>query len=92
MKIVAGNRVFDLATITIPANSHVTVELDSLDAGPYNFAVYESRAAEQEIFVADTIAGRGAKTTGEFDAPPPGTYFFRCDVHPVAMTGKLIVE
>jgi plastocyanin len=90
--IVAGDRTFDLQTIRVPANSHATIELKNLDADPHNIAVYKSRAAEQEIFVSDTIAGRDTHTSGEFDAPPPGTYFFRCDVHPVTMTGYLIVE
>jgi plastocyanin len=31
--------------------------------------------------------------TYEFDAPEePGAYFFRCDVHPTAMTGTFRVE
>jgi plastocyanin len=92
VKIVAGDRLFDLETIRVPANSRVTIELENLDADPHNIAIYNSPAAEQEIFVSDTIAGRGTKTSGAFDAPPPGDYFFRCDVHPVTMTGDLIVE
>lgn len=92
VKIVAGDRLFDLQTIRVPANSRVTVDLENLDADPHNIAIYKSPAAEQEIFVSDTIAGRDKRTTGSFDAPPPGTYFFRCDVHPVTMTGDLIVE
>jgi plastocyanin len=92
VKIVAGDRLFDLETIRVPTNSRVTIELENLDADPHNIAIYKSPAAEQEIFVSDTIAGRDKRTTGSFDAPPPGTYFFRCDVHPVTMTGDLIVE
>jgi plastocyanin len=92
VKIVAGDRLFDLETIRVPANSRVTIELENLDADPHNIAIYNSPAAEQEIFVSDTIAGRDKRTTGSFDAPPPGTYFFRCDVHPVTMTGDLVVE
>ena len=92
VKIVAGDRLFDLETIHVPANSRVTIELENLDADPHNIAIYESAAAEREIFVSDTIAGRDKTTTGSFEAPPPGAYFFRCDVHPVTMTGDLIVE
>jgi len=34
----------------------------------------------------------GATTTYTFTAPStPGTYFFRCDVHPETMTGQFIV-
>lgn len=91
VRIVASERLFDRATIHVPADSRITIELLNQDADPHNFAVYESTAAEQEIFVSDTIAVRGKMSTGSFDAPPPGTYFFRCDVHPVTMTGELIV-
>jgi plastocyanin len=90
--IVSEDRLFDLETIRVPAGSRVTITLENEDADPHNIAVYDSRAAEQEIFVSDTIAGRGTETSGSFDAPPPGEYFFRCDVHPVTMTGDFIVE
>lgn len=34
-----------------------------------------------------------ATTTYTFTAPStPGTYFFRCDVHPTVMTGQFIVQ
>jgi plastocyanin len=90
--VVAKNRAFDTNTIRVPANSRVTIKLENKDPDPHNIAVYDTPEAEQEIFVSDTISGSGSSTSGEFDAPPPGTYFFRCDVHPVTMTGQLIVE
>jgi plastocyanin len=31
-------------------------------------------------------------TTYTFEAPDPGEYFFRCDVHPVDMTGTFVVR
>lgn len=90
--IVAVDRLFDLETITVPEGSRVTITLQNEDADPHNIAIYESRAAEEEIFVSETIAGRGTETKGSFDAPPEGEYFFRCDVHPVTMIGDFIVE
>jgi plastocyanin len=42
--------------------------------------------------VGDVITGP-KKITYTFDAPEkPGTYFFRCDIHPTTMTGQFIVE
>jgi plastocyanin len=59
----------------------------------HNFALYESKAAETEIFVGEIINGPDETITYEFEAPSePGTYFFRCDVHPLTMTGRFIVE
>ena len=57
--IVAVDRLFDLETITVPEGSRVTITLQNEDADPHNIAIYESRAAEEEIFVSETIAGRG---------------------------------
>ncbi len=90
--IVAGDRLFDVETIRVPSGSRVTVTLENLDADPHNIAVYRTRAAEEEIYVSETIAGRGTETSGSFDAPPPGEYYFRCDVHPVTMVGEFIVQ
>lgn len=36
-------------------------------------------------------SGSGKTVDYEFTAPGPGTYFFRCDPHPVEMTGELRV-
>ena len=90
--IVASERLFDLDEIRVESSSRVTIKLKNRDADPHNIAVYESEAAEEELFVSETIAGRGTETSGTFAAPPPGTYFFRCDVQPVTMVGDFIVE
>ena len=46
----------------------------------------------QPIFQGDLDSGP-APITYNFDAPStPGTYFFRCDVHPDTMTGQLTVN
>ena len=93
VQITAHGRAFDRQTITVAAGAHVTIELINLDADPHNVAVYNDRAAEQQLFVGDTILGPNTTTKGSFDAPTtPGTYFFRCDVHPVTMTGEFVVQ
>jgi len=84
---------FDTSTITVSAGVHVTITFQNNDSGiPHNIAFYTSTAAT-------TIIYQGARTTGvatvtyTFDAPTtPGTYFFRCDVHPTTMTGDFIVQ
>ncbi len=32
-----------------------------------------------------------AQMESTFTTPGPGTYFFRCDVHPVTMVGTVVV-
>ncbi|MCE5338312.1 MAG: cupredoxin domain-containing protein [Methanomicrobiaceae archaeon] len=91
--LTAENIKFDKSTITVPAGAAVTVNFNNKDSGvPHNFAVYTDSSASQNIFKGDTVTGP-ATTTYTFTAPAtPGTYFFRCDVHPQQMTGDFIVQ
>lgn len=90
--LVAENNAFDTGTITVPAGSGVTVNFDNRDTVPHNLAVYETASAENAIFVGEIFSGP-AQMTYAFTAPEePGTYFFRCDVHPQQMIGDFIVE
>ncbi|HSJ53350.1 MAG TPA: PQQ-dependent sugar dehydrogenase, partial [Anaerolineae bacterium] len=93
IQLSAENNAFSLDTITVPAGAHVVIEFTNLDTAPHNVAAYVTEAAEEEIFVGEVITGPDESITYEFDAPSePGTYFFRCDVHPEIMVGDLIVE
>jgi len=58
----------------------------------HNFAVYETpAAATAAIFSGEIITG-GGDAVYRFTAPvTPGTYFFRCDVHPDSMNGRFVV-
>jgi plastocyanin len=89
----ALNIAFNLSTITVPAGALVTIHFTNEDAGiPHNFAVYKSSAAQEIIFQGKVITGVSS-TTYNFTAPStPGSYFFRCDVHPSLMTGDFIVQ
>ncbi len=90
--LMAKNIAFNTSTITVPAGANVTVNFDNQDANvPHNLAVYDSANLKTTIFKGDIITG--PKTiTYTFDAPTtPGTYYFRCDVHP-GMNGQFIVK
>ncbi len=83
---------FDTDSITVPPGVAVTILFDNLEADYHNFALYETQAATAAIFVGEMILGPDS-ITYEFVAPStPGTYFFRCDVHPITMTGDFIVS
>lgn len=89
----AQHTAFDKTTITVPAGVEVMIEFSNEDKGvPHNFALYKTSAATEKIFSGPMIVGPN-KTTYTFTAPTaPGTYFFRCDAHPDAMTGTFIVK
>lgn len=93
INLIAKNLAFDVQTITVPAGSNVTINFDNQDAKtPHNLAIYESEAAQVTIFQGKIITGP-AKVTYNFVAPSqPGTYFFRCDVHPTIMKGQFVVQ
>ncbi len=77
----------------MPAGANVTVNFNNMDSGiPHNFAVYTNSSATEKIFVGEIITGP-VTTTYNFTAPEkPGTYFFRCDVHPEQMRGDFVVQ
>lgn len=91
--LTARNIAFSLSSITVPAGAHVVVHFTNQDAVPHNLAVYTNSSAQQVIFRGQTVTGPNASITYEFNAPSqPGTYFFRCDVHPTQITGSFIVQ
>jgi len=92
VSLTAKNLAFDQKTITVPAGARVVMTFDNEDSGiPHNFALYTDSSARQKIFGGELITGRET-TIYTFTAPlKPGTYFFRCDVHPGMMTGSFVV-
>ncbi|HLF70657.1 MAG TPA: cupredoxin domain-containing protein [Dehalococcoidia bacterium] len=90
--ITAKNIAFDKRTITVSAGVDVTVTFVNADAGVlHNVAFYTNRSASSTIAKGATFAGPGQEEL-KFVAPGPGSYFYRCDVHPDQMTGTFAVK
>ena len=93
INLVAKNLAFDKSTITVPAGAAVTVVFNNQDAGIYhNLAVYTNSSATTSIFSGQLILGTGTVTYTFIAPSQPGTYFYKCDIHPVQMTGQFIVQ
>ena len=91
INLVSQNMAFDQSTITVPAGANVTMNYNNKDSIPHNFALYTDQSAATVIFKGKIISNSNIAYT--FTAPStPGTYFFRCDVHPTTMTGSFIVK
>lgn len=91
--IAAQNMKFDRSTITVPAGAQVAVNFNNKDSGvPHNVAFYTDSSASTTIYRGQIVTGP-TRATYTFTAPStPGTYFFRCDLHPETMTGQFIVQ
>ncbi|HEV2755816.1 MAG TPA: cupredoxin domain-containing protein [Actinomycetota bacterium] len=88
--IAAEGNAFGLTTMLFEAKKPVSLEFENNDPVQHNVAIYEDDSAAVSLFKGDIIEG-GDSTTYEFDAPPKGEYYFRCDVHP-DMDGTVVVE
>jgi plastocyanin len=86
--ITANQLAFDTATVSLEAGEARTMRLVNLENLPHNVAIYVDESASQSLFVGELI-NRGEIV---YQLPPlePGTYFFRCDLHP-EMKGSLVV-
>ncbi len=88
--VTAMNLAFDTDTIHLPANTEVTITFDNQDAATqHNIAIYTDSSATENLFRGDLLTGPG---TIDYTIPAldPGTYYFRCDVHPT-MNGTVVV-
>jgi len=83
---------FDRDTFTLLADANVEVRLSNEDDGVvHNFSLYESGDLAVTIYSGPLVTGP-AEAAYRFRSPSPGTYFFRCDVHPTTMTGTLVTR
>ena len=86
LAVVATNLVFSRQSITVPANTQVTVNFTNNDTSvPHDFGVSLPG-------VAHTETCNGPCTRGiTFNSGPPGTFTFQCSVH-ADMVGPFIVN
>ena len=86
LAIVATNLVFSRQSISVPANTQVTVNFTNNDTSvPHDFGV-------SIPFVPHTNTCNGPCTGSiTFNSGPAGTYTFQCSVH-ADMVGPFIVN
>lgn len=88
---------FNVSTLTLKANSDITITFENKDAGvPHNFVVWPSKAVAssgntgQAIHTGNTF--NGVRTNEEkFKAGAPGTNYFECTIHPTSMFGTITI-
>ncbi|HYV01708.1 MAG TPA: multicopper oxidase domain-containing protein [Actinomycetota bacterium] len=92
LSVTAQTTAFDASCLAAPANTPFTIQLMNMDAGvPHNVSIFTDSSATQALFIGEVVNGP-TTVTYEVPALKPGTYFFRCDVHPTQMTGNFVVK
>ncbi len=92
LAIDAQGMAFSTDCLAAPAGKPFTIAFDNRDAGvPHNVSIFTDESASTALFTGDLVSGPKA-ITYRVDALDPGTYFFRCDVHPTTMTGTFVVK
>jgi plastocyanin len=87
-RVAAQAIAFDTAVLTVPADRPFTLVFENRENVPHNVSIYAGDAGQGRRFEGAVFGG---PATRWFPVPAlaPGTYVFRCDVHP-SMTGRLI--
>jgi plastocyanin len=90
--VSARANAFSPTTLNVPASQPFSIVFANDDPGTsHNVAIYTNASASTVLFRGAFFTG--AKTVVyRVGALPPGTYFFRCDVHPSQMKGTFEVR
>ena len=85
--ITAKDIKFVTTQVKVPAGKAFALSFDNQDGAPHNVAIYSDSSASQNLFQGEIFSG--ATRVYQVPALAPGSYFFRCDVHP-DMTGTIV--
>ena len=85
--VVAKDLKFVTAEVKVPAGKPFGLSFSNQESAPHNVAIYTDSSASQALFKGDIFSSE----TRVYQVPAlaPGSYFFRCDVHP-DMTGTIV--
>lgn len=85
--VTAKDIAFTQHQVEAPADKSFTLVFQNVDGAPHNVAIV--RDGSSTAFTGEVITGP-REVAYSVPALAPGTYTFRCDIHP-NMTGTLIV-
>jgi plastocyanin len=96
IQVVAKSIQFNTKCMQVPSNAVTKIDFSNEDPGtPHNIEVYTNSSATTRLTGAtgptNTIVGVSQTTYTIPSGLQPGTYYFKCDVHP-GMNGKFVVK
>ena len=86
---IAQDLRFMAAEIDVAAGTPLQLTLENRDSAPHNVAIYTDSSAGEVVYQGE-IFSAGTRVYA-VPALAPGSYFFRCDVHP-DMTGTIVAK
>ncbi|HET7727565.1 MAG TPA: cupredoxin domain-containing protein [Candidatus Limnocylindrales bacterium] len=88
--VIARDLAFTTTELEVPAGQEFSLVFDNQEGPPHNVAIYTDESASQQVFVGEIFSGPATRTYS-VPALAPGSYFFRCDVHP-SMQGTVVAQ
>jgi len=82
---------FDKDCLAAPADTAFKIDFHNKVTERHNISIYTNIGASTVLFKGRIIAGP-KEVTYSVKALPGGTYYFRCDIHPLAMHGTFVVS
>ncbi len=89
VQVDARNISFVQSTVDAPAAKAFSLYFTNHDSAPHNIAISASADGSNPVFTGEIFSN--GQRIYQVPALAPGTYHFRCDVHP-DMTGTLVVK
>jgi plastocyanin len=87
----AKNLAYNPPNLTLPPDN-ATIDFKNEDTAPHNVHIFDGPDGNAPSLFAGQIVNPGGSATYKVTGLKTGsTYFFRCDVHPTQMTGKVTV-
>ncbi len=88
--LAAANIAFEPTALTVPAGEAFTLRFHNQDANTqHNVQIFDDPEFGGTPLFSGALVTGVRQTDYEVDALEAGAYFFRCEVHPTTMTGKL---
>jgi plastocyanin len=86
-KVLANNIAFDTDTLDVPTNAAFVLVFENQENVGHNVSIYADAAFGTRLFEGTVFSGPATRWY-PVPALAPGTYHFRCDLHP-NMAGEL---
>jgi cytochrome c oxidase subunit 2 len=91
-QIAADRIAFDKPCLTAEAGKPFTLRFDNKEPVSHNVTIFEGADANSQTVLQEAPFIGPRVETYQVPALEAGRHFYRCDVHPVAMTGTLVAR